>query len=271
MDNDKFWLPQPKRWDFQAIAILVPVIASAIGLFLMSVEALVFAQFNSLPQNFRLWTSIISAFFMAFGGEIGTVSNSIFIFSRWIKRNTKFYSEWDKVTIFDWTGLIVSWLSTALAMFIASSTRPGTIASWQQIFAEWLILPLMLVAVSDVYLGVSELGVLIGQFDMRMIYWIGRKKEWDDENTRNKLLERSLGVTFNTTQPTQKPVYCWCGKQLKSPRAYSSHLRFHINEAKQFDNAQAALDHLHNSYQFDSADFEFPTLATVASWMVDKN
>lgn len=274
MDENEFWLPKPKLWDFQTVAILIPVIASAIGLFLMSIEALVFAQFESLPDNYRIWVSIVSAVFMAFGGEVGTVSNTTFIFSRYIKHNTRFRADWDNVTYWDWAGLIVSWLSTTLAMFIAASTRPNNFTSWQQILAEWLVLPLVLVAVSDVYTGMIELGSSIGQFDMRMIYWIGRKKEWQDDELRKRMLEESLGITLRDTKPmkpveiekTKETLLCWCGKELQNERAYNAHLRYHKNEAKQFSNAQEALDNFRSKYSIGHSDFDFPTLAEVAEW-----
>lgn len=271
MDDNEFWLPKPKMWDFQTIAILIPVIASAIGLFLMSIEALVFAQFESMPDNFRIWVSIISAVFMAFGGEVGTVSNTTFIFSRYIKHNTRFRADWDNVTAWDWTGLIVSWLSTMLSMFIAASTRPNSFASWQQILAEWLVLPLVLVAISDVYTGMIELGSSIGQFDMRMVYYIGRKKEWQDDQARKRMLEESLGITLKDTKPmapveVKKTLHCWCGKEIQNERAYNAHLRIHKNEVKNYENAQKALEGLKEKYTYESPDFDFPKLTDIIEW-----
>lgn len=271
MDENEFWLPKPKMWDFQTVAILIPVIASAIGLFLMSIEAMVFAQFDNLPDNFRMWVSIISAIFMAFGGEVGTISNTTFIFSRYIKHNTRFRADWDNITFWDWTGLFVSFMSTMLSMFIAASTRPNSFASWQQVLAEWLVLPLVLVAIGDIYAGVIELGSSLGQFDMRMIYWIGRKKEWNDDQLRKRMLEESLGITLQDTKPMKpikenKILHCWCGKELQNERAYNAHLRIHKNEVKTFDNAQKALEALRSKYNFENPDFEFPKLTDIIEW-----
>lgn len=261
MDENEFWLPKPKMWDFQTIAILIPVIASALGLFLMSIEALVFAQFDSLPTDFRMWVSIVSAFFMAFGGEVGTVSTNTYIFSRLAKCNTRFYAEWDRVTNWDYTGLIVSWMGTTLSMFIASATRPDTFTDWQTFIANWLILPLMILSVSDAIFGIIELGTAIGQFDMRMVYWIGRKKEW----------EESLAITKQDTKPMKpikenKSLHCWCGKELQNERAYNAHLRIHKNEVKSFDNAQEALEALRTKYTYENPDFEFPKLTDIIEW-----
>jgi hypothetical protein len=271
MDENEFWLPKPKLWDFQTVAILIPVIASAIGLFLMSVEAMVFAQFESLPNDVRLWVSIISAFFMAFGSEIGTVSTNTFIFSRLAKCNTRFYAEWDRVTKWDYAGLIVSWLGTTVSMFIASATRPNTFTDWQSFIANWLVLPLMILAVSDAIFGIIELGTAIGQFDMRMVYWVGRKREWQDDESRKKLLEESLGITLKDTKPMKpiqikKTLHCWCGKELQNERAYNAHLRIHKNEVKTYSDAQQALEALKEKYTFENASFDFPKLSDIVEW-----
>ena len=272
----EFWLPKPKLWDFQTVAILIPVCSSAIGLFLMSIESLVFAQFSSMPDNLRLWISIISAIFMAFGGEIGTVSNNIFVFGRLAKKNTKFYTDWERVTNWDFAGLIVSWLGTTLSMFIASATRPDSFASWQNIFAEWLILPLMILSVSDAIFGIIEFGTAYGQFDMRMMYWIGRRKEWDEEASRKSLLESALHSTMSNTQPMpaiiepqpaiEKTLHCWCGKELQNERAYNAHLRTHKNEVKNYNDAQSALEGLKQKYTYANPDFEFPKLSDIVEW-----
>ena len=267
-NEDSFWIPKPQRWDFLTLAILIPVMFSAIGLVLMAIESYVFAQFQSIQNEWRVWISLISAICLAIGGELGSVFNCFEIFSKYIKSKMSRRHEWETITGWDWSALAVSFVTTMLSFFIASSTRPNTITSWQQIFAEWLVLPLILLSAADIYAGMIEGGFRLGTFDLRMRDWIVRRKEHQDEINYLERLEKSNAQT--KLLPIENPVYCWCGKQLKSKRAYGSHLRFHINEVAKLDNAQAALDYLHKTYSFESADFEFPTLPEIAKWLVDK-
>lgn len=264
-NEDAFWIPKPRKWDFLTLAILIPVMFSAIGLVLMAIESYVFAQFDSMQNEWRTWVSLISAIFMAIGGELGSVSSCFEIFSKYIKSKMSRRHEWDTITFWDWSALAVSFVTTMLSFFIASSTRPDMVTSWQSVFSEWLILPLMLLSVGDIYSGMIEGGIRLGTFDLRMIDWIVRRKEEQDKIDYLNRLESSNQKT--KIMPIENPVTCWCGKQLKSKRAYGSHLRFHINEVQAYNDAQSALNALHQKYEdVVTADFEFPTLTDVVEW-----
>lgn len=273
MNNDEsFWIPKPHKIDLMTISIVVPVLASGIGLFLMGIESMVFAQFESLPNEYRIYTSIFSAVLLAFGGEIGSVSNNVFLFSKYIKSKMQNRFEWDIVTYWEWIGFAVSWIATTLSMFIASSTRPNMVTGWKNFTSEWLLVPLMILAVSDIIFGTIETGVHLGTFDLRMMDWIVRKKQWQDETQRKRLLEQSLNIKIGGTQPLptvkeEAALRCWCGKIVKSQRAYNAHLRLHKNEVQQHSDAQSALTALKSKYGLvENANFAFPGLSDIAEW-----
>lgn len=273
MKNEtEFWLPKPKLLDFNTIAILIPVIASAFGLFLMGVESMIFAQFKSLPENMRLYTSIVSAILLAFGGEIGSVSNNVAMFQRYIKSRMQARAEWDIVTRWEWVGFVVSWIATTLSMFIASSTRPSVTTSWRGFFSEWLIVPLMILAVGDVIFGIVELGVHTGTFDLRMLEWIERRRAEQRKIDYLNSLQINDNKEGSLKTEEESTVHCWCGKQLKSKRSYNAHLRAHKNEARQFSNPKQAHDELQTRYQdtIENADFEFPKLRDFVKWLTTK-
>lgn len=268
MDNE-FWIPKPKMWDFLTLSILIPVIFSSIGLVLMSVETMVFAQFRSLPENIRFYVSVTSAIFLALGGELGSVSNNVALYQKYIKSKMSNKFEWDIVTGWEWIGFFTSWLATSLSMLIASSTRPDAFTMWQDVVTEWLILPLMLLAVGDVIFGTIELGIRLGEFNLRMTNWIVMRKEYQDEIKYLAALEASNKATKIMPVPAeaQNKLRCWCGKELKNERAYNAHLRYHKNETKELKDAVTALEFLQNKYQhIEDTDFDFPSLSDIIEW-----
>jgi len=257
MKTEKLFVPKPELLDFGTISSLVPVIGSTLGLFLMSVEAMVFVQFKSLPSDIRFYVSIVSAFLMAFGGEVGTISNTVEIFRKYIqsKMSTKF--EWEIITIWDWTGLIISALATLLAMFIASSTRPDSITSWAQFFSEWLLVPLMIVAVGDVYAGVMELGLRVGTFELRMRHWLDAAQEWRESQLAMQIVPKPEPVNLK----------CWCGAKVTSFEHYNQHLELHKQQSLEFETLKEAKEHFEQIAIAD-ADFSIPSVADIAKWRV---
>lgn len=294
-NEDTFWIPKPQRFDFMTYAILIPVLFSAVGLVLMAIESYVFSQFASLPNDIRFTISVISAVLMAIGGELGSVANTVFIFIKFIRSKSNNRFEWDEMTIWDWSALIISILATITSFFIATSTRPDTNIEWQIRIADYFALPLVLLSVADVYSGMCEAGLKLGAFELEMTWWITKRKEEEEnikylnsltqentyikeeQNTTNKLLDKGQTITAAKLDDNIEIVpiprlHCWCGKALKSKRAYNAHLRIHKNEAQQFSNPKRAYDELQIKYQgtITTADFEFPKLVEFAKWLTAK-
>ena len=265
---NEFWLPKPKRFDFMTIAILIPVIASAVGLFLMAIESFVFVQFGSLSQDFPTLraTTLTSGFFMAFGGEVGTVANNTEIFSKHIKAQLKkTRNEWDIIGPWDWFGFGVSWVSSTLSVIIASSTREIIGVSWQAFVAEWLVIPLMIIAVGDVVFGTIELGFRFGTFDARMTDWIRlRKEEQDNIDYLSSLSQKRE----SSKDDNDESVLCWCGQELKNDLGYNRHQIVHKNESLTYNSAQEARAALQEKYAntIQLADIPFPSITQVVEW-----
>lgn len=260
-----FWLAKPKRFDFMTLAILIPVIASAIGLFLMAIESFVFVQFGSLSNAYpqlRSVVALLSGFFMAFGGEVGTVANNTEIFSKYIKsRLPTTRKEWDIVTQWDWVGFAVSWLSTTLSVTIASSTREIVVTSWQGIISEWLVIPLMIIAVGDVVFGTIELGFRFGAFDARMVNWIEMRKQAQKDIDYLKSLETQQ-------EDVEDVTLCWCGHELKSDLGYNRHQIVHRDEARAANGVMDIKDEWETRYAdtITTADIPFPSIKQIAEW-----
>lgn len=272
----EFWLSKPKRFDFMTLAILVPVIASATGLFLMAIESFVFVQFGSLSAEFpqlRAVIALTSGFFMAFGGEIGTVANNTEIFSKYIKsrlQNTR--HEWDIVSGWDWFGFGVSWVATTLSVIIASSTREIITASWQDVVSEWLVIPLMIISVGDVVFGTIELGFRFGAFDARMVNWINLRKSEQANINYIRSIERGSDTAPPVTQDTESvipiPIKCWCGTTLSDKSEYNTHKISHIREAKRYNTPIEVMKAWKSKYeqQIEASDIDFPNLSEIVKW-----
>jgi len=259
--SNKYFVPKPVMFDFGTLSIMIPVLVSAVGLFLMSVEAMVFVQFASLEQDtVRLYVSVISAFCMAFGGEVGTVSNTVEIFRKYIRSKVYAKFEWDIITRWDYLGLVVSASSTLLAMVIAASTRPKSNTSWAAFISEWLIIPFMIVAVGDVYSGVIELGLRLGTFELRMREWLVRNQEYNEQIAHNARL-----VESNQQTKVMDNLKCWCGTILNSFDDYSHHLNVHKAQATKFKSAEDAHNYFQEIAIFDS-HFAIPDVEEIAKW-----
>src|SRR5690606_32884098 len=61
--------------------------------------------------------------------------------------------------------------------------------------------------------------------------------------------------------PKNNTLHCWCGKEVKSRKAYGAHLRIHIREVESMD-AEEAKAYLLKKYAktIKNSDFEFPDI-----------
>lgn len=168
MNEQKFWLDEPKMMGGRGVSLLIPAIASAIGFFAFAVLGFGFTELSVLPQWFRTGLVLVGAFALAFGGEIGTLSNTVEIFRKNGQANA-----------WDWTALIVSALATLAAFLLAFSALFGaraTWASWLQIYGPVV---LGLLAALDSYGGFVEFGLYLNSFDKRYREWQDAKREFE--------------------------------------------------------------------------------------------
>lgn len=155
-----FYVTRPQVLGWRGISLLVPAVASAVGFFSFAVLGFGFTELNALPQSFRTTLVLVGAFALAFGGEIGTLSNTVEIFRKHGQQ-----------TVWDWSGLAISVLSTLAAFLLAFAAILGVRATW----ADWLQLygPVLLglLAAMDSYGGFVEFGLYLNSFDERMRGW----------------------------------------------------------------------------------------------------
>lgn len=155
-----FWLAKPSPLGWRGVSLLVPACASAVGFFAFAVLGFGFTELAVLPEAFRTGLVLTGAFALAFGGEIGTLSNTVEIFR---KRGN--------ITAWDWLALVVSVLATLAAFLLAFAALLGvkaTWATWAQLYGPVV---LGLLAALDSYGGFVEFGLYLNTFDERMREW----------------------------------------------------------------------------------------------------
>lgn len=155
-----FYLDKPKMLGWRGLSLLIPACFSAIGFFAFAVLGFGFTELATLPETFRTALVLVGAFSLAFGGEIGTLSNTVEIF----RKN-------GQATVWDWTALVISVLSTLASFLLAFSALLGATAGW----SDWLLLygPVLigLLAALDSYGGFVEFGLYLSTYDERMKTW----------------------------------------------------------------------------------------------------
>lgn len=158
-END-FWLAKPSPLGWRGVSLLIPACASAVGFFAFAVLGFGFTELSLLPDGFRTGLVLVGAFALAFGGEIGTLSNTVEIFR---KRGN--------ITTWDWLALVVSVLATLAGFLLAFAALLGvktTWATWAQLYGPVI---LGLLAALDSYGGFVEFGLYLNTFDERMREW----------------------------------------------------------------------------------------------------
>jgi len=171
--------PKPPNRDSRSWSLLIPAIASVIGFFFIGVLAWGFTHIESVPGLVRNST-IIGAFALAFGGEIGTLATTVEIFRKARSRETVWW---------DWVGLAVSWAATAGAFVLAFALLLGEKASWSDVVQIWGVIVLGMLYALDAYAGFMQYGFYLASYDRR-------RKTWETELGKyiRKELERKRTV-----------------------------------------------------------------------------
>lgn len=139
---------------WRGLSLLIPSVASAVGFFCFAVLAFSFTELQVLPQWFRTGLVLCGSFSLAFGSEIGTLSNVIEIYR---KGNSK--------QIWDWIALVISVMSTFVGVVLAFATLLGAKAMWSNFVQIWTPIALGLLAALDSYGNFLEFGLYLARFD----------------------------------------------------------------------------------------------------------
>lgn len=139
---------------WRGLSLLIPSVASAVGFFCFAVLAFSFTELQVLPQWFRTGLVLCGSFSLAFGSEVGTLSNVIEIYR---KGNNK--------QIWDWIALVISVMSTFVGVVLAFATLLGAKAMWSSFVQVWTPIALGLLAALDSYGNFLEFGLYLARVD----------------------------------------------------------------------------------------------------------
>jgi hypothetical protein len=178
--------PEPRLWGWRTWSLLLPSVASAIGLFAFAVLAYSFTELRTLPAQFRRNLVLTGAFALAFGDEIGTLTTAVEIFRKHGNGQARFW---------DWAGLGVSVLATLAAFLLAFAALLGASASWSEPVRAWGAIALGVCAALDSYVNFAELGLYLATHD-------ARHREWDTYYLR-WLEWAARGYGWAAREPTQ--------------------------------------------------------------------
>ena len=158
-----FWKPKPKspNKDARSWSLLVPAIFSVMGFFFFAVLAFGFTAVESVPGLVRTAT-IIGAFALAFGGEVGTLSTTVEVYRKARSQETVWW---------DWLGLMVSLVTTAGEFVLAFALLLGERASWSNVVQIWGPIALGLFCALDAYAGFMQYGFYLASYDRRRKVW----------------------------------------------------------------------------------------------------
>jgi hypothetical protein len=158
-----FWKaePKPPNKDGRSWSLLIPAVFSVTGFFFFAVMAFGFTAVESVPGLVRMAT-IIGAFALAFGGEVGTLSTTVEIYRK---------SKGSEAVWWDWAGLLISLLTTAGEFVLAFALLLGERASWSAVVQIWGPIALGLCCALDAYALFMEYGFYLASYDRRRKAW----------------------------------------------------------------------------------------------------
>lgn len=203
-----FWLDKPQMMGLRGWSLLIPAIASSVGFFCFAVLAYSFTELATLPQTFRTALVLGGAFCLAFGSEIGTLSNIVEVY-----RKGETLKRWDKAT------LIISIMSTCGAFVLSFAELLGVNASWGSMVKSYGPIVLGLLAGLDGYTGFAEFGLYLNTFDRRMKQYQTQFEQWKKEqieyqvNTSRRInehrvntaLQQETGEKVSLTESIEQP------------------------------------------------------------------
>lgn len=148
---------KPQMMGVRGWSLLVPALLSAVGFFCFGVLGFSFTELTVLPEAFRTTLVLTGAFALAFGAEVGTLSNVVEIY-----RKGQQVRGWDAIA------LAISILATFTAFILAFATLLGVSATWGATVRLYGPIALGLLAALDSYGNFLEFGLYLNSYDARL-------------------------------------------------------------------------------------------------------
>jgi hypothetical protein len=212
-----FWKakPPPLVADLRMWSLLVPSCCTAFGLFVFAVFGFSFTAIPSLPQQMLNTLVVIGGLALAFGGEIGTLTNSVEVF----RKQAAGEAGW-----LDWVGIFVSACATFAEHMIAQAALASFQRGWVSFWQTDGIIVLLVLCVLDAYFGYLETGRYLNSYAKRMESWQGA---YEREYKKHLAGESTVSAAI-AGDDLLKPFRCEvCGKQWETQAKLSGHMKAH--------------------------------------------
>lgn len=198
LDFIKSQQPRAPFADWRVYSLLIPAITSAIGFFLFAILSYSFTEFATIAAKTRFGLVIVGGVCLAFGGEVGSLTNAIEI---WRKQKLGKSNRWDNTT------LVISLVSTLSGFVLASAALLGNRANWSAFVQVWGAIAIGVLSALDAYGGFLETGYYFADYDTRMETWYkDLQKEQTKMSTVDTKLQPALGELLLTVTKLQSDI-----------------------------------------------------------------
>ena len=155
MSRTAFWKPQPREpWsDWRMHSMLIPVLVSAVGLFITGIFSFAFSDIVVIPGPTQSWMVIAGSALIIFGAELNTPFTTIEVFRKILRQEA---NAWDT------SALVVSLVGTVVNLLVTFASRLSLAAAWKGLLLNWGPLLAGFAVACDYYGALVELGFLFG-------------------------------------------------------------------------------------------------------------
>ena len=167
-----YWKPEPKLWDWGFWSLLIPGALWVCGVIVYGAQAMAAQDWTWAGQNF-------GSALMVVGGESGTLFTVMEVYRK---------SKSGDANGWDWSGIVVSLLSTLGVLLVIFTRQTPLTAAWIEPVRKWGPLVLLLGSALDFYANVIELGYYRASFEQRWEKW--NQSRWEHtQRERRKVQE----------------------------------------------------------------------------------
>lgn len=187
-------MTKPKPLGFRGLSLLLPSIASAVGFFCFAVLAYSFTEIQGLSVGFRRGLVLVGAFTLAFGSEVGTLSNVVEIYRK------------PRRVIWDWLALVISGATTVTSFALAFAVLILRDLAWVTMVRDYGAVALGVLAALDSYGGFVEFGLYLNSHDARIDEWERRAVAEAERRERMAVLLDEGEPARGGTQPLKSQL-----------------------------------------------------------------